>query len=106
MCYLLMLLIQAKDSKGDLMLRNSKLQTDANNREKLPMDRHEIPYITFHNDDQLYENGGVPWHWHTAMEIDCVESGSMTYRTPEARIDLNAGDILFINSSVVHSCDF
>lgn len=44
----------------------------------------------------------IPWHWHEAIEIICIESGAMTVKIPSKSFLLNAGDCLVINGNMLH----
>ena len=51
--------------------------------------------------DQFYE-GRVPWHWHEELEIGYVISGEFDYSFPEQKVHMRKGDLVFINSNVLH----
>jgi len=44
----------------------------------------------------------VPWHWHSEVELFFVPEGAMTCVLPEGEYLLQAGDVGFINSGVLH----
>lgn len=43
-----------------------------------------------------------PFHWHPQVEIVYVLSGSITFMIGEESIPAQAGDILFVNSGIIH----
>lgn len=42
-------------------------------------------------------------HWHSEIEITLIDSGNLFYQTKDMLYSLKAGDIVYCNSSVVHS---
>lgn len=69
--------------------------------ELLPDFDDAFPLIS--NRCALRPGGGAPWHWHKAVELFYMESGSLTYETPAARQVFPQGSGGFINSNVLHS---
>lgn len=45
---------------------------------------------------------GFPWHWHEELEIISIEEGQMEVRVPSQTFLLEAGDMLAINSNILH----
>ena len=44
----------------------------------------------------------VFWHWHGAVELFYMESGALTYYTPQGRVFFPEGSGGLINSDVLH----
>lgn len=44
----------------------------------------------------------IPWHWHEEMEIAYVEHGQAIVKIPSASFLLNKGDLVIVNSNVLH----
>lgn len=66
---------------------------------KQPLFQYEI-YPVRSRTDYLEPS---PWHWHSEFEICYVISGSIIYRTQSYEYTLNEGDVVFVNSGVMHS---
>lgn len=45
----------------------------------------------------------IPWHWHEDFELFIIEKGRLVYKTLTKEIIIKAGDIIFINSKVIHT---
>lgn len=69
--------------------------------ELLPDFDTAFPLITSCCD--LTQSSGAPWHWHKAVELFYIESGTLKYETPAARQVFTAGSGGFVNSNVLHS---
>lgn len=44
----------------------------------------------------------IPWHWHEEIEIVYIESGQLKVRIPSNSFLLEKGDVLVINSNILH----
>lgn len=49
------------------------------------------------------DEDAVNWHYHTEFELLSNVSGKATVLVPEAELELQAGDVCFINSGELHS---
>ena len=85
------------------MLVKTKFQSNANNKEILPMEQSGLPYVCHVADRTNFKDGNFPWHWHSAIEINHIEAGEVEFRTIDKSIHLYPGDAVFINSGVLHS---
>ena len=70
--------------------------------ERLPGFAPEFPYIA-----TRCEIGGdtyrfAPWHWHQAVELFVIQSGTLVYDTPARRLVFPPGSGGFVNSNVLH----
>lgn len=70
--------------------------------ELLPGYTEEFPYIATRVELDKYTGRYVPWHWHRAVEIFYMESGSLEYHTPHGRIEFPAGSGGMVNANVLH----
>lgn len=70
--------------------------------ELLPGFTDEFPYIASRVELDKYTGRYVPWHWHRAVEIFYMESGSLEYHTPHGRIEFPAGSGGMVNANVLH----
>ena len=50
----------------------------------------------------FYPERFVPWHWHSAVELFYMESGSLEYSTPQGKAVFPQGSGGFVNSNVLH----
>ena len=70
--------------------------------EKLPDFMPDFPYIASRAELDRYRQPFVPWHWHRAVELFYMESGTLRYRTPNAEKIFPAGAGGMVNSNVLH----
>lgn len=70
--------------------------------ELLPDFTGEFPYIASRSELDKYMGHFVPWHWHRAVELFYMESGSLEYYTPGGKILFSAGSGGMVNSNVLH----
>ena len=49
-----------------------------------------------------YSPGGVPWHWHEAVELFYIEEGGMEFFTPHHSLFFEKGECGIVNSNVLH----
>lgn len=82
------------------MIITTDFRLDENKREQLPSISEDYPYVCL--DVLLDQWTGRSWHWHNAFELDYIISGQMVLRTPSQTCVLSPGDIVFINSQVLH----
>ncbi|MGN0423326.1 MAG: helix-turn-helix domain-containing protein [Lachnospiraceae bacterium] len=59
-----------------------------------------IPVAAYDND---FTNFEVIWHWHRELEFIHMLKGSLLVSLPNEQIILNSGEIIFINSEVMHA---
>lgn len=70
--------------------------------EVLPGFAADFPYIASRAEIDKYIGRSVPWHWHRAVELFYIESGTLEYCTPEKAILFPAGSGGMINTNVLH----
>ena len=68
------------------------------NEELLPDFSPEFPYIASKVLMDRYVNHGAPWHWHRAVELFHMESGTLEYTTPSGKWLFPAGSGGMVNS--------
>lgn len=71
--------------------------------EKLPNFSKAFPYVASRAELDHYVGKRVPWHWHLAVELFYIESGTLIYQTPSGQVDFPAGTGGFVNSNVLHA---
>lgn len=62
----------------------------------------DFPYIASRAELDKYMGRFVPWHWHKAVELFYMESGSLEYYTPGGKVLFPAGNGGMVNSNVLH----
>ena len=70
--------------------------------ERLPCYDDDFPYVATR---VVFDDGtrhGVPWHWHRAVEVFWIRSGSLEYSTPDSSMVFRTGECGFLNSNVLH----
>ena len=70
--------------------------------ELLPDFEKDFPYIASRAELDKYIGRYVPWHWHKAVELFYMESGSIEYDTPGGKLLFPAGSGGMVNSNVLH----
>lgn len=60
----------------------------------------DYPYVC--EDVTLDRVLGRSWHWHNALEIDYVYAGTMCIKIPGKSEEVHAGDVIFLNSRILH----
>ena len=86
------------------MKRIQKLEFQENSREELlPGFDMDFPYIATCAEFDKYREPKAPWHWHRAVELFFMESGTLEYTTPKGKWVFPAGSGGFVNSNVLHT---
>ena len=62
----------------------------------------DFPYIASRAELDKYAGRFVPWHWHKAVELFYMKSGSLEYHTPGGKLLFPAGSGGLVNSNVLH----
>lgn len=70
--------------------------------ELLPDFSPSFPYVATRAKLNKYIQGTAPWHWHSAVEVFYIESGTLEYSTPRKRLVFPAGTGGFLNANVLH----
>lgn len=83
-------------------IRNIEFHTGSK-EELLPGFTAEFPYIATRVFIDQYIGRYVPWHWHKAVEIFYMESGTLEYRTSKEKWVFPAGSGGMLNSNVLHA---
>lgn len=85
------------------MRKISKIEFHIGSKEELLPDfMSDFPYIASQSDLSRYPECLVPWHWHKAVELFYLESGSLEYFTPNAKHIFTEGCGGMINSNILH----
>lgn len=83
-------------------IRNIEFHTGSK-EELLPGFSAEFPYIATRVFIDQYIGRFVPWHWHKAVEIFYMESGTLEYCTSKEKWVFPPGSGGMLNSNVLHS---
>lgn len=84
------------------MISSVPFRTDGQRKEIFHENSEQFPYICFcRNMDECIDKS-CSWHWHSALEIDYVAEGTAEYLTPDKTIYAEKGEMIFINSNVLH----
>ena len=75
---------------------------EGSNQEDLPDFWMDFPYIASRAELDKYDDATVPWHWHPAVELFYMESGTLEYTTPNGKWIFPAGSGGLVNSNVLH----
>lgn len=84
------------------MISSTPFHTDSNQQELFFDDPEGFPYICFYRELTSLTDGYISWHWHPALEIDYVEEGEVEFRTPTQSVTIKKGELIFINSNIIH----
>lgn len=76
---------------------------EGSNKEDLPEFWMDFPYIASCAELDKYDESMVPWHWHPAVELFYMESGTLEYITPNGKWIFPAGSGGFVNSNILHT---
>ena len=79
-----------------------KLRIRSNQMEEVEGLYNEYPY-TYHHAD--LEKTAVPWHWHEALELNLVVTGSVKVYTSAQAFTFQKGEAFFINSNILTSME-
>ena len=72
-------------------------------QERLPGFAEDFPFIASWAETGQYNGGMVPWHWHPAVELFYMYSGSLVYETPQGTRTFGPGSGGLVNANVLHS---
>lgn len=83
-----------------MIQRSRSVTTTLNGAELGPHGTSLLPVAAYDNDYTEREAG---WHWHRELEIIRMVDGELQISLPGEQVLLHSGEILFINSGVMHS---
>lgn len=79
-----------------------KIETDQQGREVTTHGTTDFPCGSYDEWFSLFFNQEVPWHWHEEIEVVLVAQGKTLVQTTTQEAVISAGEIIFINSNVLH----
>lgn len=85
-----------------MALQECGLNLNSALKELQPHGTIEFPcagYTSYHTERQ---EDIIPWHWHDEIEIVCMAEGRMKVKTSSESFLLESGDLVAINSNILH----
>ncbi len=83
-------------------LRATQTIVDGSLRETKAHGTEGFPIGVYLDDFADFENGYICWHWHEEVQMTMIIEGSFTCQVETNEICLQEGDIVFINSGLMH----
>lgn len=83
-------------------LKATQTIVDGSLRETKVHGTEGFPIGVYLDDFADFENGYICWHWHEEVQMTMIIEGAFTCQVETAEIDLQEGDIAFINSGQMH----
>ncbi|MCP1103383.1 AraC-like DNA-binding protein [Aequitasia blattaphilus] len=80
-----------------------QIAVDTTKKERKRHGNDAFPILISPESILRYEQGNFLWHWHTEIEVTLVTEGEMIYEINDSLHHLQKGDILFCNSSALHT---
>ena len=61
-----------------------------------------FPLAVYLDDFADFENGYICWHWHEEVQVTMIIEGAFLCQIESEQLHLKEGDIVFINSGLMH----
>lgn len=78
------------------------LNLDRDGKEIQPHGTLSFPCAEFSEQYRDTVEDSLPWHWHEDMEVIYLKTGKLKLQIPGEIFHLNAGELFFINSNILH----
>ena len=88
------------------MIKIQGIELNSSKEELLPDFAPDFPYIATCAELDKFTEPVVPWHWHRAVELFYMQSGTLEYTTPHGKWVFPAGSGCLVNSNVLHTTSF
>lgn len=85
------------------MIKKTCFQSTANKEEVFSGSAHIFPFRCLYADGGSLIGERIPWHWHSAFEIDYVAGSDTCFCFEGKSFEVTAGSAVFINSGAIHS---
>ncbi|MEY8353453.1 AraC family ligand binding domain-containing protein [Lachnospiraceae bacterium 54-53] len=85
-------------------MQNTKILTDESMMELIPHGCTAFPFQYYYEDVGKFDNRCIDWHWHREFELVLVTEGNVQCSIGNTGCILEAGDGIFINSSLSALC--
>ena len=86
-----------------MALQECGLNLNNVSKELRPHGSLEFPCAGYASHHTEREEDVIPWHWHDELEIVYIKQGQMKIRTSSGSFLMQKGDLLMINSNILHS---
>lgn len=83
-------------------LKATQTIVDGSLRETKVHGTEGFPLGVYLDDFADFENGYICWHWHEEVQVTMIIEGEFTCQVETNEIRLQEGDIVFINSGLMH----
>lgn len=83
-------------------LQGKQTVVDDNLREVKAHGTEGFPIGIYLDDFSDFENGYICWHWHEEVQATMIIEGDFLYQLEGKEIKMGPGDIIFINSGLLH----
>lgn len=85
------------------MIKKTYFRSTANKEEVFSSPSNILPFQCLYADTDSLIGGRIPWHWHSAFEIDYVIGSDTCFYFEGKSFEIPAGSAVFINSGAIHS---
>lgn len=85
-----------------MVLQECGLNLNSASKELQPHGSPEFPCAGYASHHTEREEDTIPWHWHEEIEVICITQGQMKLKIPSSSFLLEKGDLLIINSNIMH----
>jgi AraC-like DNA-binding protein len=82
-----------------------KMITDEQMMSKIRYGDPTFQFEAFYDEGRISELKHISAHWHEEFQVSEVISGEVTFLIDFEEVQLKKGDVIFINSEIVHSYD-
>lgn len=86
--------------------QKNRLILGNNGEELIEKESGGMPFVCNFNEGSVFIGHHIPWHWHDWFEINYTETGSFLLQAAEDTLEIQQGEAVFINSSIMHAYDF
>ena len=73
--------------------------------ELFPEETKGLPFMCYFDEGRLFTGQHIPWHWHERVELNYLATGSFWIHTPDRDVEVQQGDVVFVNRNVMHAYD-
>lgn len=82
-----------------------KMITDDTLQSKMQYGDQMFQLAAYCDEKDCFHSKSISWHWHREFQFSLLESGRVDFYFDSEKIVLYPGDVIFINSNVIHSYD-